>query len=317
MCNHDEIILGKKVIQAEMCGLDQLSRSLDENFSQAVNLMYNCDRVVISGMGKPGHIGRKISATLASIGTMSFFLHPAEASHGDMGMISSKDCLLILSLSGKTVELLNLIDYAKRFGIPIIAITANSKSPLADSANVILLLPTIDEAEPNNLAPTTSTTMMVALGDALAVCLIERKKFNREDFKKLHPGGALGKKLLKVCDLMHTDLPICQSNDIMKDVIISITEKSFGCCGVLDNEKRLIGIITDGDLRRHISDNLLSMYAKDVMTCAPVTLKSEQFASEALNILNSKKITNMFIVDNDSRPIGILHIHDCLRAGVK
>jgi arabinose-5-phosphate isomerase len=267
-------------------------------------------------MGKPGHIGRKISATLSSTGTPSFFLHPAEASHGDLGVISRDDALLVLSLSGNTQELIPMLAYSNRFGIDIVAITANSGSVLAKSAKVSIVLPKMQEACPHNLAPTTSTTAMIALGDAIALCLLKRKEFKREHFKNLHPGGALGKQLLTVGDLMHINTPVVRENDLMRYVLIEMTSKSFGCACVVDHENKIVGIITDGDLRRKINDNFLKMKASEVMNRNPKLVSDKMFAQEAVKMMNECKITSLFIASEDNILKGIIHIHDCLRVGL-
>lgn len=307
----------KTVLKQEIAGLEAMYWALDSSFASAVDLLYKKrdGHVIVSGMGKPGHIGRKISATLSSVGTPSFFMHPAEASHGDLGEISSKDILLVLSLSGNTQELIPMLSYANRFGIDIIAITSNSESVLAKAASVVILMPKIDEACPYNLAPTTTTTMMLAVGDALALALLNKKSFTREDFKNFHPGGALGKRLLQVRDLMHTNTPIVKQNDIMKDVLAEMTNKSYGCVCVTDNAGKVTGIITDGDLRRKIDPNFLDKTAVDIMTPNPKMVKEDMFAQEATKIMNKYQITSLLVCKND-KPCGILHIHDCLRAGL-
>lgn len=312
--------IAKNVIYAEQEGLRLTSESLDENFVNAIRIIAKTKgHVVLTGMGKPGHIARKVSATLASTGTKSFFLHPGEASHGDLGMLSTDDTLLVFSLSGNTLELFPLLEYAKRFGISIIGVTSNLSSTLAKAANVIILMPKISEATPNNLAPTTSSTIMLAIGDAVAVCLLRMKNFGKEEFRNLHPGGALGKRLLKVSDLMHNDVPLVFEDTLMKDAILEMTSKSFGCVGVQNKDCNLIGVITDGDLRRHISGDILNKNASDIMTRKPKVILKDMFAVEATKILNESKITSLFVVDgqNSNQKIcGILHIHDCLRAGL-
>jgi arabinose-5-phosphate isomerase len=274
-------------------------------------------RVIVTGMGKSGHIARKIAATLASTGQPAFFVHPAEASHGDLGMITPQDVVLALSNSGETPELSNLIQYASRFSIPLIAITSGKDSLLAQAASVILLLPNMREACPMGLAPTTSTTAMMALGDTLAITLLRQRGFSDQDFQTLHPGGKLGRKLLRVSDLMHKgeDMPVTREETIMSQVILIMTEKRLGCVGVLDNHGKLVGIITDGDLRRHMSPSLLSQTAKDIMTLDPKTISSKALAVEALAIMNESKITNLFVVD-EVNPCGIVHVHDFLHTGV-
>lgn len=307
----------KSVLKQEIAGLEALYWALDSNFVSAVELMYKkrSGHVIVSGMGKPGHIGRKISATMSSVGTPSFFLHPAEASHGDLGEISDEDVLLVLSLSGNTQELIPVLSYANRFGIDVVAVTGNSDSILAKSASVVILMPKVDEACPYNLAPTTTTTMMLAIGDALALSLLNKKSFTRDDFKNFHPGGALGKRLLKVSDLMHTDTPIVQKDAYMKDVLVEMTNKSFGCACVVDSDGKIIGIITDGDLRRKIDSNFLNKKADEIMTSNPRVVSGDMFAQEATKIMNKHSITSL-IVCEDGKPCGIIHIHDCLRVGL-
>lgn len=315
----DELEYAKSVIATEIDGLNQLMDSIGSSLQKALEILYKIKgHVIISGMGKPGHIGRKIAATLSSTGTPSFFLHPAEASHGDMGVISSDDALVVLSLSGNTQELVSLLEYTKRFGIPIIGITANDDSLLAKASTVTILIPKAGEACPYNLAPTTSTTIMLVLGDVLALALLKHKEFQREDFKKLHPGGALGKQLLMVSDLMHTSLPLVSIGATMETVLPEMTQKSFGCAGVVDEKNCLVGVITDGDLRRGIAKygvSFLSQPAQDVMSDKPLVVQPSLFALEATRLMNQNKITSLFVVQNDS-PIGILHIHDCLRMGL-
>ena len=313
---NNELEYAKSVLKEEEQGLTLIRDGLDDNFIKAVDLLCRkTGHVIVSGMGKPGHIGRKISATMASTGTPSFFLHPAEASHGDLGEISKEDVLLVLSLSGNTQELVPMLSYANRFGIDIVAITANPDSILAKSAKCVILMPKVKEACPYNLAPTTTTTMMIAIGDALALCLLKRKEFNREDFKQLHPGGALGKRLLMVKDLMHTDVPIVHENDLMKSVLVEMTQKAFGCACVVNDNGIMVGVITDGDLRRGISTDFLNMSASEVMSSNPKTVPAEMFAQEATKLMNDYKITSLFITDN-GKPQGIIHIHDCLRVGL-
>ncbi len=313
---NNELEYAKSVLKEEEQGLALVRESLDDNFIKAVDLLCRkTGHVIVSGMGKPGHIGRKISATMASTGTPSFFLHPAEASHGDLGEISKEDVLLVLSLSGNTQELVPMLSYSNRFGIDIVAITANPDSILAQSAKCVILMPKIKEACPYNLAPTTTTTMMIAIGDALALCLLKRKEFNREDFKQLPHGGALGKRLLMVKDLMHTDVPVVHENDLMKSVLVEMTQKSFGCACVVNDNGTMVGIITDGDLRRGISTDFLNMTASEVMSSNPKTVSENMFAQEATKLMNDYKITSLFITDN-GKPKGIIHIHDCLRVGL-
>jgi arabinose-5-phosphate isomerase len=273
-------------------------------------------RVVVTGMGKSGHIGRKIAATLASTGTPAMFVHPAEASHGDLGMITRDDVIMALSWSGETVELKSLIDYSKRHKIGLIAITADEHSTLAKAADVVLTLPQAREACPHNLAPTTSSLMQLALGDALAITLLESRGFTALDFGALHPGGQLGAALKTVRDIMHRadKVPLASLGDRMSDAVVEMTAKGFGCVGITQGQK-LIGIITDGDLRRHMRSDLLDLQVETVMTKMPKTIRPDLLASEALEILNSLKITALFVVEAGV-PIGIVHMHDLLRAGV-
>ncbi|GHT95895.1 putative phosphosugar isomerase [Alphaproteobacteria bacterium] len=313
----DELEYAKSVIREEISGLTEMCNGLNGSFSAAIDLIYSKKNghVIVSGMGKPGHIGRKISATLSSTGTPSFFLHPAEASHGDLGVISKDDVLLVLSFSGNTNELMPMLSYANRFGIDIIGVTSNEKSVLAKASQINIIVPSIHEACPHNLAPTTSTTVMIAIGDAIALCLLKRKNFNSDDFKQLHPGGALGKRLLTVNDLMHCNLPLVKENDFMKSVLEEMTDKSFGCAFVIDDDGKIAGIITDGDLRRKVNNNFLESKASDIMSRNPRMVSPNTFAQEATKIMNDHKITTL-VVSEDGYPCGIIHIHDCLRAGL-
>lgn len=315
---HSDLEVARRVLRLEAEALGNMAEALDESFSAAVDLLHAATgRVVVSGMGKSGHIARKISSTLASTGTPSHYVHPGEASHGDLGMITRADAVLALSNSGETPELDDLINYCRRFRIPLIALTARAGSTLADAADCTLLLPPLVEACPMGLAPTTSTTAMLALGDALAIALLNRRGFTAEDFQVLHPGGRLGRNLLRVTDLMHggDDLPLIAPATAMSEVLLVMTAKHFGCVGVVDGKGALTGIITDGDLRRHMSDGLLQQTAGDVMTASPKTIRPQALASEALGTMNDSKITSLFVVEN-GLPVGIVHIHDCLRAGV-
>jgi arabinose-5-phosphate isomerase len=308
----------KRVLRLEIEGLQALSENLDQSFIQALDLLSAmAGRCVISGMGKSGHIGRKIVATLASTGTPAFFVHPGEASHGDLGMIAEQDVIIALSNSGETVELADLVAYTKRFKIPLIGITGKPQSSLARAATVALLLPDTSEACPMGLAPTTSTTAMLALGDALAVAMLERKGFSPDDFHVFHPGGKLGSQLLKVADIMHggDEIPLVPADMAMSEAIVIMTAKSFGCLGIIGDDGALQGILTDGDLRRHMGADLMTQLAGDVMTPGGRSIGPDALASEALATMNSKAITTLFVVDG-SRPVGIVHIHDCLRVGV-
>ena len=295
-----------------------LAASLDERFTRAIDLLLaTTGRVIVSGMGKSGHVARKIAATFASTGTPAQFVHPAEASHGDLGMITATDAVLALSNSGETAELADLLAHAKRFAIPLIAITAGANSTLAQTADVALTLPPVAEACPMGLAPTTSTTLMLALGDALAVALLERKGFTADNFRVLHPGGKLGKQLLRVGELMHVgeEMPLIGLGASMREALILMTAKTFGCAIVIDGAGRLAGIVTDGDLRRHMSEHLLNRHVEQVMNQAPKTIRPGALAVEALGIMNERKVTQLVVVESD-RPIGIIRMHDILRAGV-
>lgn len=307
----------KRVTLLASKGLITMSDNLGNNFSNCIDILINLTgRAIVTGMGKSGHIGNKIAATLASTGTQAFFVHPAEASHGDLGMISEEDAVIALSNSGETKELFDLMSYTKRFGIPLIGITSIKESTLAENSDVVLCLPEIEEAGPHGV-PTTSTTLMISLGDAIAVALLERRGFSAEDYRLFHPGGKLGKSLLKVSDLMHTgdELPITKPDNPMSETIIIMTNKTFGVAGVVNEKNILIGIVTDGDLRRHMSVGLTDMKTLDVMTVKPKKIELNILASEALRLMNSWKVTSLFVVENGS-PVGIIRIHDILRAGV-
>ena len=308
----------RRVLTLEAEGLRALASGLDGGFARAVETLHGVTgRVVVSGMGKSGHVARKLAATLASTGTPAHFVHPAEASHGDLGMIMRGDAIVCLSNSGETNELSDLVAHAKRFDIPLIGIVGRAPSTLADAADVTLLLPTVPEACPMGLAPTTSTTMMLGLGDALAVALLERRGFTPEDFQVLHPGGKLGRTLIKVRDIMHKgdQLPLVATGTKMREALLVITARSFGCVGVTGPDGRLLGIVTDGDLRRHINGNLLDATVDEVMTRTPQTIRAEALGVEAVAKMNARNITSLFVVES-GKPVGILHIHDCLRAGV-
>lgn len=306
----------------EQEGLSALRAALDNGlgdpFAAAVmRLKAARGRVIVTGIGKSGHIGQKVAATFASTGTPAFFVHPSEASHGDLGMITSDDVILALSWSGETVELKTVITYSRRFSVPLIAVTSNATSALGQQADVVLELPRAKEACPHGLAPTTSTTMQLALGDCLAIALLESKGFTAQDFKMFHPGGSLGASLKYVSDLMHKGdrLPLAHDDVSMSEALVIMTEKSFGCLGIVDPKGRLIGVVTDGDLRRHMGATLLTARTGDIMTRKPKTIAPTTLASAALELLNTSRITALFVVDK-GRPIGILHIHDLLRAGV-
>ena len=310
----------REVLATEAAGLRALAASLDGAFARAVALLAGASgRVVVSGMGKSGHIARKIAATLASTGTPALFVHPAEASHGDLGMIVPGDAVLALSNSGETAELADLIDHTRRFGLPLVAITGRAGSALAGAADAVLLLPAAPEACPLGLAPTTSTTMQLALGDALAVALLTRRGFGAADFGRIHPGGRLGGQLKRVRELMHAGdaVPLAPPELPMDAALLRITERRFGCLGIVDAAGRLIGIVTDGDLRRAMGPDLLRLRVGEIMTHGPRTIGPDALAAEALHAMNAgaSPITTLFVVDARQVPLGILHIHDLLRAG--
>jgi arabinose-5-phosphate isomerase len=320
---HSEAIeSATRTLQFEAEGLASLqvglTGALSEGFDKAIAMMRSCHgRIIVTGMGKSGHVGLKVAATLSSTGTPAFFVHPSEASHGDLGMITRQDVILAFSWSGETVELGNIVSYSRRFAVPLIAVTSNPESTLAGSADLILALPQAKEACPHGLAPTTSTVMQLALGDCLAIALLESKGFTARDFKALHPGGQLGARLKFVSDLMHRGdrLPLARADGIMSEAIVVMTEKALGCLGVIDGDGLLKGIITDGDLRRHMGDGLLAKRVGDIMTPSPKTVSPDLLASAALEMINASSITTLFVVEN-GRPVGIIHIHDLLRAGV-
>lgn len=314
-----DIEAARRVLRTEIAGLEALLSELDDRFAAAVGLLAAATgRITVTGMGKSGHVARKIAATLSSTGTPAQFVHPAEASHGDLGMIAAGDAVLALSNSGETAELGDIIAYTKRFGIPLVSMTRRDGSQLGEAADVALVLPASAEACPMGLAPTTSTTMMLALGDALAIALLERKGFSATDFQVLHPGGQIGRRLLRVADIMHDGdrMPLVPSGTTMAEAILVISAKTFGCVGVADGRGKLVGIITDGDLRRHMGDDLLRCTVDEVMNRAPKTIRPQALAAEALGQMNAFAITSLFAVDDGRRPVGIVHIHDCLREGV-
>jgi arabinose-5-phosphate isomerase len=311
-----------RTLETEAAGITALAAAIHDGlgdaFIAAVDLMRQArGRVIVTGMGKSGHVGRKIAATLASTGTPAFFVHPSEASHGDLGMIAADDLIMALSWSGETAELKDLTDYSRRFRIGLIAVTAFADSTLAQAADVLLALPQAREACPHNLAPTTSTLMQHALGDALAIALLESRGFTALDFRVFHPGGRLGAMLKFVGNVMHTGaaIPLARVGTRMSEAVVEMSAKGFGCVGIVDADGKLAGIVTDGDLRRHMRPDLLDARVETVMTRSPKTVRPEQLASEALEIINSSKITALIVAD-DSKPVGIVHFHDLLRAGV-
>lgn len=313
----------RRVLQTEAKGLAALSDFLNDTFAEAVDLIEGIEgRIIITGMGKSGHVARKIAATLSSTGTPAFFVHPAEASHGDMGMIVRGDVVLALSNSGEAKELNDLIEYTRRFAIPLISMTSKPESTLGTRSDIALLIPPVPEACPNGLAPTTSTTLMMALGDALAISLLERKGFTETDFKVFHPGGKLGQQLMKVSEIMHQgeQLPLASDTIPVAKAIDIISEKGFGCICLTRDDNTLSGILTDGDIRRHITADFLSKTAGDVMTQSPKTITPDTLVAEAMAIMNNtnktfRNITVLPVVDDTGKPVGLLHIHDCLRAG--
>ena len=316
----DDIEVARTVLAAEAAGLRSLAASLDERFAAAVERLAACTgRVVVSGMGKSGHVGRKIASTLASTGTPALFVHPGEASHGDLGMIVPGDAVLALSNSGETAELADLVAHARRFGLPLVAVTRQPDSALARAADVLLLLPAAAEACPMGLAPTTSTTMQLALGDALAVALLTRRGFTATDFSQFHPGGKLGAQLRRVSDLMHGGdaMPLADAGLPMGQALLVMTGKGFGCLGAVDGAGRLAGVLTDGDLRRAMGPDLLGRRVGDVMNRTPRTIGPDALAADALRLMGGPRpVTSLFVLDADGRPTGLLHVHDLLRAGV-
>jgi arabinose-5-phosphate isomerase len=314
-----DLAAARRVLTTASEALVSLADALDGDFTRAVGLMLAAKgRIIVSGMGKSGHVARKIAATFSSTGTPAYFVHPAEASHGDMGAITRQDVLLLLSWGGETAELSDLITYAKRNRIPIVAIGANPDSTLIKAADVRLILPRAPEACPMGLAPTTSTTMMLSLGDALAVALMERKGFSADQYRDFHPGGSLGRALIRVSDLMHSGdgVPLAREETGMREVLLTMASGRLGCVGIVDDNGGLIGIVTDGDIRRH-AEGIESRTAREVMTADPKIARPDQLAAEALALMTEKKITQLFVLaEGDLRPQGVIHIHDCLRAGI-
>ena len=317
---NQDIKVAINTIEGEIEALKSLETSLDETLSKAVDIMQNTKgRVIITGMGKSGHIARKIAATLASTGTPSFFLHPGEASHGDLGMVTTGDVVLAISNSGESKELSDILVYCRRFSIPLIAITKNPESSLGKNCDLVLKLPQNKEACPLGLAPMSSTTSTLVLGDVLAADLMVRKGFTENDFRLRHPGGKLGSILRHVSDIMHTgdEMPLIKEDAIMQDALMTMSEKMLGCVGIVNKNGELIGMITDGDLRRWMSPDLITEKVSNVMTKNPRVISGDILIAEAVNIMNNtgRGITNLFVV-KDKKPVGIIHIHDCLRAGV-
>ncbi len=312
----DKIKIGQEVIKKEAQALFLLSNSLETSFQDAVDLINNtAGKVVVTGMGKSGHIARKIASTLSSTGKSAMFVHPSEAAHGDLGMITTQNCVIAISNSGESEELFPILDYCKRYGIALIGMSKDNKSTLAQYSNVFLQLPNCEEACPLGLAPTTSTTMSLALGDALAVA-VYKEEFDHHAFAEFHPGGKLGNKLMKVGHLMHTGekIPLVEEPANTGEAILEMTRKTFGCVGIV-KDNSLVGIITDGDLRRCINEVQVANSIEKIVNHNPKTIKSTVLATEALKYMNDNKISALFVVD-DKAPIGIIHLHDCLRAGL-
>lgn len=319
MTNQTDIASAKRTIDREVEALRMMESQFDENLTKALDMIQETKgRIIVTGMGKSGHIARKIAATLASTGTPSFFVHPAEASHGDLGMVTNDDKIIAISNGGESRELSDILLYAKRYGIPLIAITKNPESTLGKAGDIVLKLPDDGEACPLGLAPTSSTTATLVLGDVLAIALMERKGFTKTDYKQRHPGGKLGAILQKVSDLMHKgdDMPIVGTDTPMQEALLVMTSKMLGCVGIIDNSGKLVGIITDGDLRRWLTSDVLNKKVSEVMTKNPKVVSPDILAAEALNIMNNtgRGITQLFAVQ-DGKPVGIIHIHDCLRIG--
>lgn len=319
MLQSKETELLKSNIRKQKLALTQLEKSVDTTIIKAVNLLYkNKGRIIITGIGKSGYIGLKLTATLSSTGSPSQYINCAEANHGDLGAIQRNDILLALSKSGETKEMFPIISFAKRNKIKLISITAKKNSFLAKNSDIICLIPDIPESCPLNLAPTTSTTMMLVLGDAIALELMNKRNFKPENFKKFHPGGMLGKSLLLVKDIMHTKdkLPLIKNNSTMREALLKMTSYGFGCVGITNSKNILIGIITDGDLRRNISKKFLDLPIEKIMTKNPITVASKMNIKDTLDIMNNNKITAVFVVKKNSKvPEGILHIHDCIKIG--
>ena len=316
MSNSKKIInSAKRTLSSELSSIKNIKSTFNNNFCKAINLIYNTKgKIVITGVGKSAHIGNKISATLTSTGTPSYFVHATEASHGDLGSIKKDDCVIAISNSGETSELNNIIQFTKRFNIKLISITSNSKSTLHKNSTVGILYKKPIEACPLNLAPTSSTSMSMIIGDCIAISLLELRGFKSTQFKSLHPGGNLGKDLKNLSEVMHSkkELPLANLNEKMSSALLTMTKKSFGCVGVINQKKEIVGIITDGDLRRKLNSKFFEIKAAEIMTKNPTVANKKMLVGEAINLMNSKKITSLFICDK-KKPLGIVHIHDLLR----
>jgi arabinose-5-phosphate isomerase len=312
-----------RTIKSEKAGLADLERALgnglSQPFEQAVErIVALSGRVIVTGIGKSGHVGTKIAATLASTGTPSFFVHPVEANHGDLGMITAHDAIIALSWSGEATELQGIVNYSRRFSIPLIAITSGENSTLARAADIVLCLPKSQEACPHGLAPTTSSLMTLAIGDALAVALLEARGFTAVDFKTFHPGGKLGATLAHVDDVMHAgdSVPVVPLGTAVPDAVMTLAQKRFGCVGVIDGQGVLVGIVTDGDIARRLGKNLVDMKVEEIMTRNPKTVRETTLATSAMGLLNLYNISALMVTDDDNRPVGVVHFHDLLRIGV-
>ena len=308
----------KNIIRKEAEALMLLSKHIDNNLTKVLKVLKNIKgNIFLSGIGKSGHIARKIASTMTSTGSPAFFIHPSEASHGDIGLLKKKDIIIILSNSGKSEELLDLINYSNKKKISSVLITAQPDSKLSKISKYKIFIPKLDEVGNNQIAPTTSTTMMLALGDAIALTLSEAKKFTKTNFGEFHPGGNIGSKFLKVADIMHTNnnIPLAHENTSMKEVIIKISQKNFGCIGITNKNSKICGIITDGDLRRHMKAGLLEKKAKDIMSKKPKIILENNYVSDALKTIQRYKITSLFVIKNKTnmKPVGIIHLHDCMR----
>lgn len=318
-----DLAVARRVIGSAKTALKLLDDSLGPDFTRAVDLLLAAKgRIIVSGIGKSGHVARKIAATLSSTGTPAHFVHPSEASHGDLGELTRDDVLLVLSWGGETHELSDLIVYTRRFRIPMIGMGWNPDSTLLKASDVALVLPRVRESCPHGLAPTTSTTLMLVLGDAIAIALMERRDFSADEYRNLHPGGSLGRALIRVRDLMHgvEELPLAREDTLLRDALPVMEKHNFGCIGLTDKKGVLVGIITDGDLRRKFDRDLRDAKAGEVMTRGPKTMRADQLAAEALALMNEKSITQIFVLDpkgRSAKPVGILHIHDLLRAGLR
>ena len=316
MRNNKKIInSAKRTLASELSSIKNLKSTFNSSFCKAINLIYNTKgKIVLTGVGKSAHIGNKISATLTSTGTASYFIHATEASHGDLGSIKKDDCVIAISNSGETSELNNIIQFTKRFNIKLISITSNSKSILHKNSTIGILYKKPVEACPLNLAPTSSTSMSMIIGDCIAISLLELRGFKSKEFKNLHPGGNIGKDLKTLSEIMHTntELPLAKLDEKMSRALITMTQKSFGCIGVINKKKQIVGIITDGDLRRKLNSKFFEKKASEIMTKNPTLANMNMLVGEAINLMNTKKITSLFICDK-KKPLGIVHIHDLLR----